>query len=161
MYIKICQLNAIESNILTSSCKSLLPPIVDSIIQAIKLVNLGRCITLIYSFCFPLGTRETSYLSAIASASAALAIAKACSLGKLRECSCGHKHFLYRDSSVSEKELFPWRGCQNHILYGLTYSRDFLDPMSERRKHRSIRKLVVKQNNIAGREVRHLIFLSL
>ena len=103
-----------------------------------------------------LGTRETSYLSAIASASAALAIAKACSLGKLQECSCGHKNFLYKDSSITEKDLFPWRGCQNHILYGLSYSKDFLDPINERRKYRSIKKLVVKQNNVAGREVWHL-----
>lgn len=98
-------------------------------------------------------TRETSYLSAIASASAALAIAKACSKGQLRECSCGHRNFLYKDSTVSAKDLFPWRGCQNHILYGLAYSREFLDPMNERRKQRSIRKLVAKQNNVAGREV--------
>lgn len=104
-----------------------------------------------------LGTRETSYLSAIASASAALAIAKACSKGQLRECSCGPRKYMYKDSTVSEKDLFPWRGCQNHIQYGLSYSKEFLDPMNERRKQRSIKKLVAKQNNVAGRQVCWLV----
>ena len=118
-----------------------------------------KCLTFMLYRSFHLGTRETSYLSAIASASAALAIAKACSKGELRECSCDHEKYLYKESTVSAKELFPWRGCQNHILFGLSYSRDFLDPMNERRKQRSIRKLVAKQNNVAGREVCFTLFI--
>ena len=97
-----------------------------------------------------------SYLNAIASASAALAIARACSQGSLERCSCGQRNYIYRDSSVSEDDLYPWRGCQSHIVYGLRFSKDFLDPMSERRRQRSLRKLIAKQNNMAGREVCHL-----
>eukprot|EP00795_Rhopilema_esculentum_P006261 gene6261-11674_t len=98
-------------------------------------------------------TKETSFLSAIASASAALALAKACSLGSLKKCGCGQRNYLYEEATISEKDLFPWKGCQSHIIYGLTYSRYFLDPMSERRRQRSLRKLIGKQNNAAGREI--------
>ena len=101
----------------------------------------------------PAGTREMSYLSAIASAGAALAIAKACSLGSLKSCGCGMRNYVYQDSTASQDKLFPWRGCKSHIMFGLAYSRDFLDPVNERRRQRSVRKLVAKQNNMAGREV--------
>eukprot|EP00794_Sanderia_malayensis_P009976 gene9976-10999_t len=93
-----------------------------------------------------------SYLSGIASAGAALEIAKACSQGSLASCGCGQR-YIYRDSKTTEEDLLRWKGCTNHISYGLAYSKEFLDPGSERRKEKSLRKLVAMQNNLAGREI--------
>ncbi len=94
-----------------------------------------------------------SYLSGIASAGAALAIAKACSQGSLESCGCGRRSYVYRDTKTSDKDVVPWTGCKSHIVFGLAYSKEFLDPVTERRKQRSLRKLVAQQNNLAGREV--------
>ena len=104
-----------------------------------------------------IGTPETAYLSAIASAGAAHEVTTSCSKGSLQNCGCGQLIFTH-PSSANTEHYYQWRGCSDNVLYGLQYAADFLDPVVEgyngrRKRPRSLKKLILMQNNRAGRQV--------
>lgn len=90
------------------------------------------------------GSREASFTYAVTSAGVTYSITQACSLGKLKQCSCDQskKKILH--------EGWKWGGCSADIKHGLKFSRKFLDA---REIEQNARSLMNKHNNRAGRKV--------
>uniref|UniRef100_A0A1I7X7J8 Protein Wnt n=1 Tax=Heterorhabditis bacteriophora TaxID=37862 RepID=A0A1I7X7J8_HETBA len=74
-------------------------------------------------------TKETAFLTAIASASIVHAITKGCNTGNLTECGCDSKPALQRyvdgDQSLSpgRQEQFSWGGCSDNVPYGQKFAK--------------------------------------
>ena len=98
-------------------------------------------------------TRETGFVSAITSAGITYAIAQACSLGQLLECSC---HRVQKSHNSIHGD-FDWRGCSDNVEFGYRKSRDFLDM---KLRNRDVRSLSLKHNYEAGRLVSFSPFLD-
>lgn len=90
------------------------------------------------------GSREAAFTYAVTSAGVTYSITQACSLGKLKQCSCDQskKKVLH--------EGWKWGGCSADIKHGLKFSRKFLDA---REIEQNARSLMNKHNNRAGRKV--------
>lgn len=90
------------------------------------------------------GSREAAFTYAVTSAGVTYSITQACSLGKLKQCSCDQskKKVLH--------EGWKWGGCSADIRHGLKFSRKFLDA---REIEQNARSLMNKHNNRAGRKV--------
>ena len=92
------------------------------------------------------GSREQSYVYALAAAALTQSIAKACSSGASAKCSCGP---LPNEPPPGE---FKWGGCGDDVGFGIIFSKWFTDtPWNKRRK--SKRHLVNIHNNAVGRQV--------
>ncbi|XP_011440894.1 protein Wnt-7b isoform X1 [Magallana gigas] len=89
------------------------------------------------------GSREAAFTYAVTSAGVTYSITQACSLGKLKQCSCDQskKKVLH--------EGWKWGGCSADIKHGLKFSRKFLDA---REIEQNARSLMNKHNNRAGRK---------
>lgn len=99
-------------------------------------------------FYFVSACRETAFTYSITSAGVSHSIARACSEGKLKACSCDRR---YRGVS---KEGWQWGGCSDNIHFADNFSRKFVDA---REKGRDFRAQVNMHNNEAGRAVSNTI----
>lgn len=107
--------------------------------------TLQNIISKIYMYILHLtGSREAAFTYAVTSAGVTYSITQACSLGKLKQCSCDQskKKVLH--------EGWKWGGCSADIKHGLKFSRKFLDA---REIEQNARSLMNKHNNRAGRKV--------
>jgi len=92
------------------------------------------------------GSREQSYVYALAATALTQSIAKACSSGASAKCSCGP---LPNEPPPGE---FKWGGCGDDVGFGVIFSKWFTDtPWNKRRT--SKRHLVNIHNNAVGRQV--------
>lgn len=93
-----------------------------------------------------------------------------CDRGAIQNCGCTkniekHKKTIFKHVSVAasltknkeKKEVSYWTYCTDHLKFSLKMSRTFLDPSREEtfnnKTHRSLKKLVVIQNNKVARKV--------
>lgn len=94
------------------------------------------------------GTREQAFVYALASASAAHTIARACADGSLDSCTCG--------STPHEPPHgdFKWGGCGHNVRHGLKFARNFADaPWRQKSVRKKVEAAVNRHNNQAGRRV--------
>jgi len=92
------------------------------------------------------GSREQSYVYALAAAALTQSIAKACSSGASAKCSCGP---LPNEPPPGQ---FKWGGCGDDVGFGVIFSKWFTDtPWNKKRT--SKRHLVNIHNNAVGRQV--------
>ncbi|XP_030765210.1 protein Wnt-1-like [Sitophilus oryzae] len=88
-------------------------------------------------------SREAAYLNAIAAASMAYAITRACTKGELADyCSCDHK------IRQKKNQKWKWGGCSEDVRYGERFSKDFLDVKEDANSALGLMNL---HNNEAGR----------
>lgn len=98
-------------------------------------------------YLFTIDTRETGFVSAIMSAGITYAIAQACSLGQLLECSC---HRIQKSHHNSISGDYDWRGCSDNVEFGYRKSKDFLD---RKLRNRDAKGVSLRHNYEAGRLV--------
>ena len=117
------------------------------------------------------GSREQAFVYALASASLAQSVSKACSAGISVRCSCGP---LPKDAmpppppvdlsndDEDTKTHFQWGGCSDDFNFGLEYSQQFVEAAyvsgggKRRTKSRKMTKQILmnKHNYLVGRRVR-------
>lgn len=95
------------------------------------------------------GYRETAFAYAISSAGVAIAVAKACSFGRLLNCGCDPHSYKVKNKRTSSTK-FKWGGCSHNLRYGMKFSRMFLD---SREKATDIHSKINLHNNQVGRMV--------
>ncbi|XP_063918129.1 protein Wnt-10a-like isoform X2 [Zophobas morio] len=98
---------------------------------------------------FQKGFRETAFAYAISTAGVVLSVAKACSQGSLKNCSCDtHKYKM----KVAEDLNSAWKmgGCSHNLHYGIRFSKKFLD---SRESGADIHSEINLHNNHVGRMV--------
>lgn len=96
----------------------------------------------------PTGTRESAFVYALSAATISHTIARACTSGDLRLCSCG---------PIPAQVLEPgyrWGGCADNLHYGLIMGSKFADaPMKMKRAGSHANKLMHLHNSEVGRQV--------
>lgn len=96
----------------------------------------------------PTGTREAAFVYALSAATISHTIARACTSGDLRLCSCG---------PIPAQVLEPgyrWGGCADNLHYGLIMGSKFSDaPMKMKRAGSHASKLMHLHNSEVGRQV--------
>ncbi|XP_077298468.1 protein Wnt-6-like [Arctopsyche grandis] len=103
-------------------------------------------------------TRETGFVNAITAAGVTYEITRACTAGKLVQCSCdkakggggggGPIGGLSGNAALPPGD-WQWGGCGDNIRYGYRKSRDFMDARYKRRS--DIKILIKLHNHNAGR----------
>ncbi|CAG0883851.1 unnamed protein product [Darwinula stevensoni] len=88
------------------------------------------------------GCRETAFVYAITSAGVTHSVARACSAGHIKTCTCD-----YRRRSPPGLD-WEWGGCSDNIQFGDKFSRLFVDAGE---KGRDLRAMMNIHNNDAGR----------
>ncbi len=114
----------------------------------IHVLFLYKQLILISFFCL-LGTRESAFLYALSAAAISHTIARACTSGDLRLCSCGPI-----PGEIPEPG-YRWGGCADNLHYGLLMGSKFSDaPMKMKKKSGSnANKLMHLHNSEVGRQV--------
>ncbi|XP_057303003.1 protein Wnt-5b-like isoform X1 [Hydractinia symbiolongicarpus] len=105
-------------------------------------------------------TPETAYVNAISSAGVINKLSIECDRGVLNSCGCRtatpHRRMW---SKNDDEEPVYWSYCKDHLKYAIRTTRIFLDPSREETyidgKKRSLKKLVLIQNNKASRKIAH------
>lgn len=121
-----------------------------------------------------LGYRESSFAYSILSAGVAHAVTRACSQGIITSCGCGsidmpkneikpNNVFISVDtnngsslidethtSKMRKKYRWKWGGCSHNIIFGIEFSRIFMD---SKEKAGDIKSVINLHNNHAGRMV--------
>ena len=95
-----------------------------------------------------LGTREQAFVYALASASLTQAVAKTCSSGYSKKCSCYRE--TGRDISPSD---FKWGGCGDDVRFASSFAQTFTDQIWQKNKDKSKKSIVNLHNNKLGRKV--------
>ncbi|XP_014277212.1 protein Wnt-4 [Halyomorpha halys] len=90
-------------------------------------------------------SRETAFLYSISSAGVTYSVTRACSSGKLTECSCDPRVRLRKP-----RKHWQWGGCSEDIHYGEKFSREFIDCFEDPNTAEGLMNL---HNNEAGRRV--------
>ncbi|CAH1393609.1 unnamed protein product [Nezara viridula] len=90
-------------------------------------------------------SRETAFLYSISSAGVTYSVTRACSSGKLTECSCDPRVRLRKP-----RKHWQWGGCSEDIHYGEKFSREFIDCYEDPNTAEGLMNL---HNNEAGRRV--------
>lgn len=95
------------------------------------------------------GTRESAFVYALSAAAISHTIARACTSGDLRLCSCGPI-----PGEIPEPG-YRWGGCADNLHYGLLMGSKFSDaPMKLKKKSGShANKLMHLHNSEVGRQV--------
>lgn len=98
---------------------------------------------------FVSGTRESAFVYALSAAAISHTIARACTSGDLRLCSCGPI-----PGEIPEPG-YRWGGCADNLHYGLLMGSKFSDaPMKMKKKSGSnANKLMHLHNSEVGRQV--------
>ncbi|CAC5406916.1 protein Wnt-7b-like isoform X1 [Mytilus californianus] len=91
------------------------------------------------------GSKEAAFSYAINSAGVTYEVTQACSLGRLKRCSCDRS----KKTGHYDANGWKWGGCSADIKHGLKFSRKFLDAREIKENARS---LMNKHNNRAGRK---------
>lgn len=122
---------------------------------------------------YHLGYRESSFAYSILSAGVAHAVTRACSQGIITSCGCGSidmpknrmtPNVFISGSGSNESSLiddkrayktknkyrWKWGGCSHNIIFGIEFSRIFLDA---KEKAGDIKSIINLHNNHAGRMV--------
>ncbi|XP_063697463.1 protein Wnt-7b [Culicoides brevitarsis] len=86
--------------------------------------------------------RESSFAYSILSAGVAHAVTRACSQGIITSCGCANY------GKVNNKYRWKWGGCSQNIVFGIEFSRIFLDG---KEKAGDIKSVINLHNNHAGR----------
>lgn len=111
-----------------------------------------------YSFSLlsvPTGTREAAFVYALSAATISHTIARACTSGDLRLCSCGPI-----PSEIPEPG-YRWGGCADNLHFGLLMGSKFSDaPMKMKRSGSHANKLMHLHNSEVGRQVREFLHMS-
>lgn len=100
------------------------------------------------------GNRETAYLSALTTAAVVRAVARACSAGQLRECSCDpEKH-----GPVHSLPDHTWRPCDIHsgsdnLNFAIKFSKRLIDRLESCNKLFHEWRIVRLHNIAVGRTV--------
>nr|XP_020477753.1 protein Wnt-11 [Monopterus albus] len=94
------------------------------------------------------GTRETAFVYALSAATISHTIARACTSGDLRLCSCGPI------PAEVPAPGYRWGGCGDNLHYGLIMGSKFSDaPMKMKRSGSHANKLMHLHNSEVGRQV--------
>lgn len=94
------------------------------------------------------GSRESSFLEAIAAAGVAYQVTKGCSQGNWEECGCDSR--MSGKGHKSGEMSWEWGGCSEDFRSGYDYSAKFMDPV---KTERGISSFVTRHNNEAGRKM--------
>ncbi|XP_023228817.1 protein Wnt-9a-like isoform X1 [Centruroides sculpturatus] len=87
---------------------------------------------------------ETAFLYSITSASLVHTVARGCSSGKLRHCTCDEDTF----NATENKKTWLWGGCGDNVKFGARFTRKFL---LTRWKHaKDLRALIERHNSEVG-----------
>ncbi|KAK6619019.1 Protein Wnt-1 [Polyplax serrata] len=106
--------------------------------------------------------RETAFIYAITSAAVTHAVARACSEGAIKSCTCDYSHqgrgplptrIAHHQARGPTNTLpgvrdWEWGGCSDNIGFGFKFSRAFVDTGE---KGRNLREKMNLHNNEAGR----------
>ena len=96
----------------------------------------------------PPGTRESAFVYALSAAAISHTIARACTSGDLRLCSCGPI-----PGEIPEPG-YRWGGCADNLHYGLIMGSKFSDaPMKMKKAGSHANKLMHLHNSEVGRQV--------
>ena len=113
-------------------------------------------------------TPETAFVNAMSSAGVIHKVTQECDQGVLHDCNCrreeeaeeegeGRRHMGGGVDKEDPEKWFYWSYCNSHIRYAMQTTRTFLDPSREEtyvtRTRRSLKKLIVLQNNKAARKI--------
>lgn len=94
------------------------------------------------------GTRESAFVYALSAAAISHTIARACTSGDLRLCSCGPI-----PGEIPEPG-YRWGGCADNLHYGLVMGSKFSDaPMKMKKSGSHANKLMHLHNSEVGRQV--------
>lgn len=96
------------------------------------------------------GYKETAFGYAISSASVVVAVARACSQGKLMNCGCLPQRYRSMSGSQREENVWKWGGCSDNVKFGMKFSKMFVDA---REKGDDLQSRVNRHNNDIGRKV--------
>lgn len=111
----------------------------------------GRLLSNLFHICFysqSPGTREAAFVYALSAATISHTIARACTSGDLRLCSCGPI-----PAEIPEPG-YRWGGCADNLHYGLIMGSKFSDaPMKMKRAGSHANKLMHLHNSEVGRQV--------
>lgn len=109
---------------------------------------LSTCVTPFSFLCFQKGTREAAFVYALSAATISHTIARACTSGDLRLCTCGPI-----PAEIPEPG-YRWGGCADNLHYGLMTGSKFSDaPMKMKRSGSHANKLMHLHNSEVGRQV--------
>lgn len=97
------------------------------------------------------GTREAAFVYALSAATLSHTIARACTSGDLRLCSCGPI-----PAEIPEPG-YRWGGCADNLHYGLMMGSKFSDAhMKMKRSGSHANKLMHLHNSEVGRQVSNM-----